>query len=457
MGLIGLGVMGRNLALNISDKGHSLSVYNRDASGEEKVVEDFIRDHAEGRVLAGFTNLEAFIDSLASPKKILLMIKAGPVVDQVIDTLLPHLTDADIVIDGGNSYYEDTKRRNEKLAESKVQFVGCGISGGEEGARNGPSIMPGGSPDSYDKISPILESIAAKDKNGKACCTHIGEGGAGHFVKMIHNGIEYAEMQLLAEAYDLMKVAKSNEEIATVFEEWQKGRLSSFLLEITIEILRKKKGEHYLVDMILDQAENKGTGSWSSQTALKLGLPTTMMTEAVFARYVSSFKERRSILGKSINREKKAHIDVKKLENTYRFARILNHQQGMDVITTASETYCWGVDLPSIARIWTGGCIIRSALMEDLIEMLRESSDLLSNQKLLENLTSVESSVAAVISESLTAGIPIPAISSSYQYWLAMTTDRLPANLIQAQRDYFGAHTYKRTDGGDEHFHTNWT
>lgn len=453
-GIIGLGVMGRSLALNILENGHTLSVYNRLAEGEETLVRDFVANNTE-QTVQGFTELAEFVESLESPRKILMMIKAGPVVDYVIDSLVPLLSAGDILIDGGNSHFVDTKRRSEQLSGQGLHFVGCGISGGEEGARKGPSMMPGGPKQSYEQISTVLESIAAKDKNGNSCCAYIGPDGAGHFVKMIHNGIEYAEMQLLAEVYQLLKQNHSNEEIADTLNDWNNGDLASYLLEITANILTKKEGDQYLLELILDQAANKGTGSWSSQIALQLAMPTTLMTDAVFARYVSSFKEMRVKLDQ--NRQHKLILNADQIKDAYRFARILNHQQGFSLISRASIEYHWKLDLSEVARIWTNGCIIRSAFMEDLVGHLKTSDELLDNQGLMKKLAEMERSTAGVFAKSIEAGIPSPALSSAYQYWLGMTTGRSSANLIQAQRDYFGAHTYKRVDEDDsKSFHTNW-
>lgn len=456
-GVIGLGVMGKNLAWNILNKGHTLSVYNRMADGEERLVEDFLSNSSRYANLQGFTDLSSFVASLEAPRKILLMIKAGSVVDQVCESIAPLLSADDVLIDGGNSHYEDTKRRVETLGKQQIHFVGCGISGGEEGARNGPSMMPGGSRASYDRIAPVLESIAAKDKNGDSCCAYIGPDGSGHFVKMIHNGIEYAEMQLLAEAYHLLRLNYTNEEIAQVFEEWNRGDLSSYLLEITVHILRKKEGEQDLLDLVLDKAANKGTGSWSSQATLGLGMPTTMMTDAVFARYISSFKAERSKLSQMIQRKVEGSFDPQQIQDTYRFARILNHQQGFALIARASTEYHWQLDLSSIARIWTNGCIIRSAFMERMIDVLKQANTLFDNDTVVKELAQLEGSASEVLQQGILSGCALPSFSSAYQYWLGMTTERLPANLLQAQRDYFGAHTYQRIDQPETaFFHSNW-
>ena len=458
-GVIGLGVMGKSLSLNIAEKGISISVYNRSDGNEAYVVSDFIEHNKSFKNISGFTNLQEFVASLEQPRKILIMVKAGAVVDTVIAQLQPLLSKNDILIDGGNSQFKDTQQRVESLKKQQLHFIGCGVSGGETGARKGPSLMPGGDPESYKKVVPILETIAAKDAKGQPCCTYIGTDGAGHFVKMIHNGMEYAEMQLLAELYALMSVSLDNEMIAKTFSEWNKGNLSSYLLEITITILQKKEGNDYLLDKILDKAENKGTGSWSSKTALDLGVPTSMMTLAVFARYLSSFKSTRERFSKQLIKQKQASkaIDIKALENAYRFARIINHHQGFEVMQNASNTYHWNLNLSEIARIWTNGCIIRSQFMEDSSVYLKTSKDLLSNRSLFKDLESSESAMAELLQIAIDNRIPLDTFYSAYNYWVSMTTERLPSNLIQAQRDYFGAHTYQRSDAPlSDYFHTNW-
>ncbi len=451
-GIIGLGVMGKSLAKNILDKDHSLSVYNRNVPEEDHLVDDLI--NSTNHPVDGFTDLQAFVHSLAQPRKILLMIKAGSAVDQVLTALAPFLHRGDVVIDGGNSYYKDSIRRFEELERHAVHFIGCGISGGEEGALKGPSIMPGGSPEGYKKISKILESIAAKDKRGKPCCTFIGTEGSGHFVKMIHNGIEYAEMQLIAEMYHLLSASHFNEEIAHLFEDWNRGDLSSYLLEITIDILRKKEGDEYLLDNVLDKAENKGTGSWSSQTAMDLGFPATMITDSVFARYLSSFKSFRESL--SARNKNSFRLPLSSLKRAYRFGKWINHIQGMMIIQEASEVNQWSINMSELARIWTNGCIIRSKLMEGLVRTLKKG-DLLKNEKVISSTKKLEPATKAILKQGIQAEIPLPALSSGFQFWLGITTGRLPANLIQAQRDYFGAHTYQRVDKSeDEYFHTDW-
>lgn len=457
-GLIGLGVMGKSLALNILRNNFSLSVYNRKTEEEAHLLTDFLSENSHQDLVIGFSDLKDFVRSLESPRRILLMVSAGSAVDHVIDNLLEYLEKDDIIIDGGNSHYQDTERRINRVKKEGIHYLGCGISGGEEGALKGPSIMPGGSKQAYGKVSEVLESIAARDVNNLPCCSFVGPGGAGNFVKTIHNGIEYAEMQLIAECYDVMRQTKSNEEIADIFESWNKSDLSSYLLGITVQILRKKEEDQYLVDLILDKAANKGTGSWSSQISLGNGMPTTMMTDAVFARYISSFKEMRSAISKIVSR-KSSNKDFEEsiIEETYRFARLINHQQGFSLINELSKTNGWDIDLSTIARVWTNGCIIRSALMEDLIQVFKKTGNMLDSKEIIEQLSQSEEAVSLYLKNAVETKIPSPVISSAYQYWLGMSTGCLPANLIQAQRDFFGAHTYERIDSkhGDS-FHTNW-
>ncbi len=458
-GLIGLGVMGKSLALNVADQGYEVSVYNRAEGDETLVVSAFLSENSSYPNIQGFTDLESFVLSLEAPRKIFLMIKAGPAIDSVLSHLVPLLSDGDIVIDGGNSHFQDSVARFKSMEAVGIHFVGCGVSGGEEGARKGPSIMPGGTKESYGHVGPILESIAARDKDGKPCCVHVGESGAGHFVKMIHNGMEYAEMQLIAEVYHLLSKSMSNSEIADLLDKWNEGELSSYLLEITVQILRRKEGDKYLVDLILDQASNKGTGSWSSQTALAVGMPTTMMTDAVFARYISTFKKERTALSKLV--ERKDHVEMLSpdtLEEAYQFARIINHEQGFALIRQVSDENNWDINTSEVARIWTNGCIIRSGLMEKCAEIFKSGDSFLANPHLIKALSSSENALKQLIKNAIESSLPTPVFSSALQYWLGATSATLPANLIQAQRDYFGAHTYKRTNDpeGPSH-HTNWT
>lgn len=458
-GVIGLGVMGSSLSLNIAEKGHRLSVYNRNTDGEQDVVSHFLERKDTTMQIQGFTNLKRFISSLERPRKILIMIKAGNAIDALIDELLPLLSEGDILIDGGNSHYVDTQKRCDLLKNENIHFVGCGISGGEEGARKGPSMMPGGNLTSYNTVAPVLESISAKDKNGNPCCTFIGNDGAGHFVKMVHNGIEYAEMQLLAELYQILSVSKSNVEIAAIFREWNNTHLTSYLLEITIAILEKKEEDIFIVDTILDKAGNKGTGSWSSKTAFDVGSVNTMMSSAVFARYISSFKLQRVVLANTLelfNKEERS-VNVKALENAYYFAKIINHHQGFELMRMASKEYHWELNFSEIARIWTNGCIIRSNFMEDSMAIFKKNRSYLESRAILKQLTSLEPYVKESISNALENRIPFDSFYAAYNYWIAITTKRLPANLIQAQRDYFGAHTYQKIGASESaFFHTKW-
>lgn len=458
-GVIGLGVMGKSLSLNIAENGFQLSVFNRSEGDEANTVKDFLKDNSNFKNISGHDNIETFLTSLEKPRKILMMIKAGAVVDGVIEQLLPYLDADDILIDGGNSHFLETKKRCELLSKKNIHYIGCGISGGEEGARKGPSMMPGGNQKSYEMVAPVLDKIAAKDKNGKPCCGFIANNGAGHFVKMIHNGIEYSEMQLLAELYAIMSITMTNKVISGVFTNWNKTDLSSYLLEITAEILIKKEDESYIIDSILDKAGNKGTGCWSSKTALDIGTVTTMMTSAVFARYLSSLKDKRVQLSKLISNENVAHDipNLAVLENAYRFARIVNHQQGFDIITQASKEYNWQINISELARIWTNGCIIRSELMQNISELFKTKTDLFEDDFIINALKTSEPSIAELIKSGISNRVSLDTFWAAYNSWVSMTTERLPANLIQAQRDYFGAHTYQKTNAPESHFfHTNW-
>jgi 6-phosphogluconate dehydrogenase len=450
--------MGKNLALNIAGKGHPLSVYNRPDDSEAHIVQSFLADNTSLKNLSGYTDLSEFIQSLKPPRQIFLMIKAGPAIDQVIETLLPLISEGDIIIDGGNSHFDDTNRRCKYLAEKGLHFIGCGVSGGEEGALRGPSLMPGGTYDSYAIVAPVLESIAARDGRGKPCCAYIGTEGTGHFIKMVHNGIEYVEMQLLSELYALLSKTMGYEAIADLFATWNKGDLSSYLLEITVDILRKKEGDSYLLDHVLDKAGNKGTGSWSSIAALEIGSANTMMSAAVFARYISSFKDDRQKLAKHAKTNGSTQpIEIHSLEKAYRLARIINHQQGFALMQQASTSYDWNLNLSEIARVWTNGCIIRSGLMTYLVDIFRMYDGIFAHKATLSTVSSCEPDLIKILQIGLSNRIALGAFSAAHNYWIAMTTGTLAANLIQAQRDYFGAHTYQRTDAAsDQFFHTNW-
>ena len=454
-GLIGLGVMGKSLARNLSQKGFKLSLFNRFVEGiEENVANNFIAEYSELDNCNGFENLCEFVESLEKPRKIFLMVNAGLVTDLVINELIDILEPNDVIIDGGNSHFADTERRLETLKQKGIELIGCGVSGGEEGALKGPSIMPGGSQKAYEIVAPFLTAIAAKDGKNQPCCTFIGQGGAGHFVKMVHNGIEYGEMQMLAEIYAIMRFNNKMEpsEIAQIFEQWNQTELSSYLLEITSKILLKKEGENYLIDKILDQAGNKGTGSWTTVTMAEAGIPATLISAALFARFISAFIEKRQQIQQlfdfKINTVENISID--NLKNGYKLARIVNHHQGFELITEISNQKKWDINLKELARIWTNGCIIRSQLMENYFENTLEKLEKQDLENSLDSLRKI--SVAGIQS-----GISIPCHLAATDYLNAHLYKNPTANIIQAQRDFFGAHTYLRTDDptGKKH-HTIW-
>lgn len=463
-GVVGLGVMGKSLALNLAEKGINVSVFNRHVTGsEENIAANFVKEQSAKGNMNGYDNLKAFVTSLEKPRKILLMIQAGSAVDQQLEQLIPMLDRGDIVIDGGNSFYKDTNKRAKHLNDIGIHFVGTGISGGEEGARKGPSIMPGGDKDAYQKISSYLELIAAKDKQGKPCITYIGEEGAGHFVKMVHNGIEYAEMQILTEVYFLLRYYSlfSAEKIADLFTQWQNEGLNSYLLEITIDILRKKEEGVLLLDKILDKAAQKGTGGWSTTAAMDLGVPFSTVSEAVMARALSSFKSYRQKISSSYNSHLAKVDTVKdplsdKIKNAYKAARIINHETGFHLLKEASVQYKWNLNLSEIARIWTNGCIIRSELMEQIAGTFLKEDSIVLAPSFMKELIDAQKDFTFVISQGLTHEIALPVLSSALNYYLGLKTLNSGANLIQAQRDYFGAHTYQRIDTPDKHFHTQW-
>ena len=458
IGLIGLGVMGKSLCRNLARHGFQISMFNRHLQDvEEHIAVDFKAAHPELNKAKAFDHLGNFVRSLERPRKIMLMIKAGKPLDQTLDRLVPLLDEGDIIIDGGNSHFEDTRARQKKLVKQGIKYIGAGISGGEEGALKGPSIMPGGDIEAYQQVAPFLETIAAKDLNGNACCSYIGPEGSGHFVKTIHNGIEYAEMQLLAEVYFLLRASGKNpDEIAAVLASWQTEGLDSFLLEITIEILRKKEGEAWLIDKILDKAGNKGTGNWSTVAASQLGIPATMIASALFARYISSFKEKRMQLANIFKEEAPVfECNTQDLREGYAIARIVNHCQGFELLAAASHEYNWSLHLAEIARIWTNGCIIRSGLMEMLIPPLKHTESLLLHPEIIEHLKIGRSSLKKVVLSSVAANIASPCFQEALNYLNAMGTSTTAASLIHAQRDYFGAHTYQRHDQVGT-FHTKW-
>ena len=460
-GLFGLGVMGKSLARNLAGKGFKLSLFNRFVKGsEEQVAEHFIAEHSEFSAAKGFEDIQAFVESLARPRKIFLMVNAGKITDLVIDELVPLLQKDDIIIDGGNSHYHDTERRIQALAEKGIRFVGTGVSGGEEGALKGPSIMPGGPLEAYQEISKYLEAIAAKDKRGQACCTYIGKGGSGHFVKMVHNGIEYAEMQLLAECYSILRFINghSPEEISAILKGWAQKGENSYLLEITSElVLRIENGSH-LIDQILDKAGNKGTGSWTTIAMAELGIPATMISSALFARYISSFRAKRTSYEQHfqlrIETEKPVNEEI--LRKAYALARLVNHQQGFQLIKEASDKYLWELNLSELARIWTNGCIIRSELMESLIEKLKNEEDLLLQYE-VDEIKDGLSALKEIVTSALRFGLSLPGHVSALDFLNAHLYAYPTANIIQAQRDFFGAHTYQRIDDpSGKAYHTIW-
>lgn len=463
IGVIGLAVMGKNLALNIESRGFSISVYNRSA---EK-TEEFLKE-AEGKNVVGAFSIEEFVQSLEIPRKILIMVKAGAPTDSTIDALLPNLEKGDILIDGGNTYYKDTQRRNKKLSDSGIHFIGTGVSGGEEGALKGPSIMPGGQKEAFELVKPIFEAISAK-VNNEPCTTYIGPDGAGHYVKMVHNGIEYGDMQLISEAYFLLKnvLGLTAEELHNVFSEWNKGELDSYLIEITADIFTKtddKTGKP-LVDVILDKAGQKGTGKWTSQSTLDLGVPLSIITESVFARFISAMKDERMKASKLLsgpsnykfNGEREQLIeDVRK---ALYMSKICSYAQGFAQLRAASDEYNWDLQYGDIAMIFRGGCIIRAAFLQKIKEaydLEGNLANLLLDPYFKEIVESYQVSLRKISVVAIEAGVPIPCFSAALAYYDSYRTATLPANLIQAQRDYFGAHTYERTDKEGK-FHTQWT
>ncbi|MCB0643241.1 MAG: NADP-dependent phosphogluconate dehydrogenase, partial [Phaeodactylibacter sp.] len=453
-GLIGLGVMGKSLARNLASKGFSLALYNRHVAGqEENVAVDFIQAHGELSKAEGFDELAAFVASLERPRKILIMVNAGTATQAVVDALLEYLEQGDILIDGGNAHYKDTARQQQQLIEKGIHFLGTGVSGGEEGALKGAAIMPGGDLGAYTAVAPFLEAIAAKDQQGKACCGYIGAGGAGHFVKMIHNGIEYAEMQLLAELVDYLRLhQRSWPEIARLLEDWMQGEASSYLLGITVDILRHKDTDGSpLIEAILDKAGNKGTGGWSNIAASTYGMPATMIASALFARYLSAQRDQRLAAASAFDQLRGRQpqgrlIHAESLGAAYQLARLINHQQGLKLIQAASEQHGWQINLSETARIWTNGCIIRSALMEQLVGQLAQGPELLLNLTFQPFVREASSDLRMLCLNLVEGLVPSPCFQAAFQYLAGYTQARSSAYLIQAQRDYFGAHTYKRLD-----------
>lgn len=458
-----MAVMGKNLALNIESRGYTVSIFNRTGSKTEAVV----AENPDKNLVPTYT-MEEFVESLEKPRRILLMVQAGKGTDATIQGLLPHLDTGDILIDGGNTFFKDTIRRSEELAESGVNFIGTGVSGGEEGALLGPAIMPGGQKEAYDLVAPILEKIAAVAEDGQPCVAYIGPNGAGHYVKMVHNGIEYGDMQLIAESYDLLrKVAGlSVEEVAEVFAEWNKGELDSFLIELTADALTKKDPEtgKPMVDIILDRAGNKGTGKWTSQSALDLGVPLPLITESVFARYISALKDERVAASKILPKPTEYSFDgdkavlVENIRKALYFSKIMSYAQGFAQMRTASEEYDWNLQYGEIAKIFRAGCIIRARFLQkitDAYDKNPELKNLMLDDYFLDITKNYQDAVRDVIGIAVKSGVPIPTFSSAIAYYDSYRSARLPANIIQAQRDYFGAHTYERTDKPGT-FHFDW-
>lgn len=469
IGLIGLGVMGQNLALNLADKGWKTVVWNRTVPGkEEKVVENFIANRARGKGIAGSSELADFVRALKTPRVVFLMVQAGPAVDELTGKLIPLLDRGDIIVDGGNSYFEDTERRVKELYERGMYFVGCGISGGEEGALHGASIMPGGAQEAWPVVRPMLKSIAAKAEDGTPCCEWIGPGGAGHYVKMVHNGIEYGDMRLIAETYFALKhlLDLDNEPMAEVFEQWNKGRLHSYLIEVASAVLRhKEQGGGYLLDSILDVAGQKGTGRWSVINSLQLNTPLDVIAGAVFARNLSADKKLRVLMSRHYVRAENHPVynyqdTVDGLESTLYAARLAGYAQGFALMRTAGEQYGWRLDLSAIALLWRAGCIIRSAFLNDIAEAYRRAPGLphlLLDEHFGREVTEALPAWKKHVGVMLKEGPPVPVLSAALNYFLGLTTLHSPANMIQAMRDYFGAHTFERVDSPrGEFFHEHW-
>ena len=461
-GVFGLAVMGQNLARNVASRGVSVAVYNRTPARTQRMM----AEHGSEATFVPSYDVASFVRSVARPRTILVMVKAGPAVDEAIAELRPHLATGDIVIDGGNSFFRDTRRRAADLEASGLRFLGTGISGGEEGALRGPSLMPGGTREAYDHVAPVLTRIAAQ-VDGVPCCAYMGGDGAGHYVKMVHNGIEYADIQLIAEAYDFLSqvLGLGAAEQADIFQEWNRGDLDSYLIQITSEVLGRRDAAtgRALVDVILDEAEQKGTGKWTSQDALELGVPVTAITEAVFARTLSAQKARRMAAARALVGPRGAARGADGLVDAVRDAlyasKVVAYAQGFEQMAAASAQYAWGLDLGTIATIWRGGCIIRARFLNRIREAYAERPDL---QSLLlapyfrDAVASAQEAWRRIVCTAVELGVPTPAFSSALAYYDGYRRERTPANLVQGLRDYFGAHTYRRLDR-EGSFHTRWS
>ncbi|WP_270275307.1 NADP-dependent phosphogluconate dehydrogenase [Weissella confusa] len=465
-GVVGLAVMGRNLALNVESRGYTVAVYNRSSAR----TEDLVQTHSDKKFVPGYT-VEEFVKSIKAPRRILLMVKAGAGTDAVIEELLPFLEKGDILIDGGNTFFEDTMRRSEKLAESGINFIGMGVSGGELGALQGPSMMPGGQREAYDLVEPILKEIAAKaPEDGKPTVAYIGPNGAGHYVKMVHNGIEYGDMQLITESYDLLKrlLKLDKDALAGTFAEWNKGELDSYLIEITADILTRDDdlgSGKPMVDMILDRAGNKGTGKWSSQSALEVGAPQSLITESVYARYISAMKEDRVaaskvLAGPELNFEGDVDATVEDIREALYFGKIMSYAQGFDQLRMASDHYDWDLQYGELAQLWRAGAIIRARFLQRITDAYNNEAglhNLLLDPYFKDIAEKYQAAARRVIALATSAGVPVPSLSAAVAYFDSYRSEVLPANLIQAQRDYFGAHTYERTDKpAGEMYHYSW-
>ncbi|MBF7057945.1 NADP-dependent phosphogluconate dehydrogenase [Weissella confusa] len=465
-GVVGLAVMGRNLALNVESRGYTVAVYNRSSAR----TEDLVQTHSDKKFVPGYT-VEEFVKSIKAPRRILLMVKAGAGTDAVIEELLPFLEKGDILIDGGNTFFEDTMRRSENLAESGINFIGMGVSGGELGALQGPSMMPGGQREAYDLVEPILKEIAAKaPEDGKPTVAYIGPNGAGHYVKMVHNGIEYGDMQLIAESYDLLKrlLKLDKDALAGTFAEWNKGELDSYLIEITADILTRDDdlgSGKPMVDMILDRAGNKGTGKWSSQSALEVGAPQSLITESVYARYISAMKEDRVaaskvLAGPEFNFEGDVDATVEDIREALYFGKIMSYAQGFDQLRMASDHYDWDLQYGELAQLWRAGAIIRARFLQRITDAYNNEAglhNLLLDPYFKDIAEKYQAAARRVIALATAAGVPVPSLLAAVAYFDSYRSEVLPANLIQAQRDYFGAHTYERTDKpAGEMYHYSW-
>ena len=462
IGVVGLAVMGKNLAMNIESKGFSVAVYNRSSEKTKELLEE-----AQGKDFVGTYNIEEFVQSLEKPRKILIMVKAGQPTDDTINQLVPFLDQGDILIDGGNAYFPDTQRRNKDLQAQGFRFIGAGVSGGEEGALKGPAIMPGGQKDAYELVEPILTAISAK-VNGDPCSTYIGGDGAGHYVKMVHNGIEYGDMQLIGEAYHLLKdvLNLSTSELHDIFAEWNNGELDSYLIEITADIFKKVDPDtgKPMVDVILDSAGQKGTGKWTSQSALDLGVPLSIITESVFARFMSAMKEERVAASKQLKGPAITSYDgdpkefIEAVRKALYTSKIASYAQGFAQMRAASDEYHWDLNFGSIAMIFRGGCIIRAQFLQNIKDAYDKNpalNNLFLDDYFSQIVDNYQEAWRQVVALAITRGIPVPAFASALAYYDSYRSERLPANLLQAQRDYFGAHTFQRLDQ-EGSFHFQW-